>query len=253
VPNRLFSALVWSPRSKDRGLVRALLVWNPIVALGFDVTFGGVHDLLRRWAISLVIADTVTVICFGAVVAGTHLETAVRARRGKGPKARPMAWYFGLSALLLPLALPAGLWAGARFGVLLGEPFRAPDLHNYRLGLAFGAIATMLFFLHHARREAREAALAAEARIRAQAARCRTATTGCASPTASAPPSTSPRAKAAARARGSRSLRRRSRSRPRREAPRPRRRRRAPCARASAPHASRTRRTSSASARRATA
>ena len=36
-------------------MIAALLVWNPIVAVCFNVTFGGTHDFFRRWLVALVI------------------------------------------------------------------------------------------------------------------------------------------------------------------------------------------------------
>jgi two-component sensor histidine kinase len=130
----------------------------PLVAAALDLAFGGPHDFLRRWLIAAVIGDTVCLFCFGGSLLVRELVLVISKRRRVASGATIAlgpAFYFGLSALIMPCVLPIGLLVGARFAGLLGRTYH-PDLGSYRVGLGFGAIMTALFFLHRARAEARE-------------------------------------------------------------------------------------------------
>jgi len=140
-----------------QGLAVSLAFWVPIISGLLDLTFGGWHDFPRRWLVSASIADTVCLLCFGGAILVRELWM-YGARRRNGARPAPklaLGFYFGLSALLMPLALPVGLMVGAVVGGWVGRPYR-PDVANYRIGLGFGAVITALFFLHRARGQARE-------------------------------------------------------------------------------------------------
>lgn len=132
------------------GMLACLVLWIPLAAALLDVVFGGTRDLARRWAVAATIADVVYLLCFATTVA------LVRGYLRLRPRTRPFgaATYFAISALLMPLALPVGLFAGASVAHALGRSYTA-DLGSYRVGLGFGAIITSLFFLWRARSDAR--------------------------------------------------------------------------------------------------
>ncbi len=141
-----------------QGLAACLLLWVPLASAAIDLSFGGSHDFARRWLISASIADTVCLFCFGGSLLVRWILAAVTKKKGDGAEAtKPYgpAFYFGLSALLMPCVLPLGLLVGAYVAGLVGRSY-VPDIRNYRVGLGFGAIMTALFFLHRARSEARE-------------------------------------------------------------------------------------------------
>lgn len=158
-------ASMTAPPSKRKALLWALAVWNPVVVAVVDVTFGGVHDLARRVFVGTVIANTVTVICFGGSVLLQVGAAAWSRRRGRDPQPFGIGSSFALAALLLPAALPVGLHAASLAAPLVGLE-RAVNVHAYRVGLGFGAIVTTLFFLVHARAEARDRVAKVEARAR---------------------------------------------------------------------------------------
>lgn len=152
-PSRALSFL--RPGPGVEGFVVSLVVWVPLIAAALDLAFGGPRDFARRWVISVTIADTVCFLCFGAALLVRQLRLVLAKRRGSIARPGSLAFYFGLSALLMPLMLPVGLLAGARMGAWVGRPYH-PDMGNYRVGLGFGAVMTALFFLHRARAEARD-------------------------------------------------------------------------------------------------
>jgi len=62
--------------------------------------------------------------------------------------------------------LPVGLAVGARLAHYTGASWSISVEHSYRRGIAFGLVITSLFFFQQSRADARDAARAAEARIR---------------------------------------------------------------------------------------
>lgn len=158
-------ASVTAPPSKRKALLWALVVWNPLVVAVVDATFGGVHGLGRRVFVGAVIANTVTVLCFGGSMLLQATAAAWSRRLGRIPRPVGLAKSFALAALLLPAALPVGLHAAALAAPLVGLE-RDVNVRGYRVGLGFGALFTTLFFLVHARSEARERAAQVEARAR---------------------------------------------------------------------------------------
>ena len=136
-----------------QGLAACLVLWVPLVSGALDLTFGGSHDFLRRWLISASIGDTVCFLCFGGALLVRFFVLRLAKRRSS--TSYGAAFYFGLSALIMPLVLPIGLLVGAHVAGLLGRSYR-PDLGSYRIGLGFGAVMCAMFFLHRARADARE-------------------------------------------------------------------------------------------------
>jgi two-component sensor histidine kinase len=141
-----------------------LLFWVPLVAVGLDFLFDGETDL-RHLARTIAIADTVTLLCYGGTLLGHTIVERIARRFGSPLEQRGSAFYFAISILLMPCALPVGLWVGARVGAALHQPYH-PNAARYRISLGFGAITAALFFFQRARAEAREKQDRAESRVR---------------------------------------------------------------------------------------
>jgi two-component sensor histidine kinase len=157
---------LWKPESPAEALAACLLVYNPVVCIGFRLMFGFGEDAVRRWLVSLAIADVVAIQCLLGVTAIVRLEGAVRKARGRPPAERGILWSFLLSTLLMPFALPAGFYAGGLASEALGLSFTPPDFAAYRVGLGFGVLVSGGFFLQRTRADAKDAIVRAEARIR---------------------------------------------------------------------------------------
>jgi two-component sensor histidine kinase len=141
-----------------------MLVWVPLVVLGIELMLGGTRAFGARVVCSGTIAETVCVLCYGAALTVHHLVIRFMKWRGGA------AFDFGLSMLLMPCALPVGLFVGAWASGLVGRPF-TPNANDYRYGIGFGIVIMALFFLHRARAEAKDRVRELEnAHLRAQLA-----------------------------------------------------------------------------------
>lgn len=161
---RRLSALV-RPSSGARALALGLLVWNPLVASAFALTFGGARDFVSNAGFALLIADLVVVQCFAgvAVVRGIERVWAGRAGRSVGPKR--LGAQFVLAAAWIPLALPVAFAVGRFVAQAFGQEWAPLDSRSYRLGVGIGLLLTIVFFFQRRGSEARDAASAAEARV----------------------------------------------------------------------------------------
>lgn len=154
------------PKTALETFIASLVFWNPIIAGGFNVVFGGGHDFLRRWAIATTISEIVAIQCFAFVHVFRWVEQRLRRHRGRAAATRSIGFHFFLAAIMIPLALPLGFAVGRSVARTLGADWESPDFGSYRVGIGFGLVMAALFFFQRSRMEARDATLAAEARIR---------------------------------------------------------------------------------------
>ena len=146
--------------------VASLLFWNPVIAAAITFVLGGTRHFFQDWLISLAIAQVVAVECHLAVRIVRHLEISIHRLRGRAAPVHSTGWYLLLACLMMPLALPLGFAGGGVTARALGLRWGAPDFGSYRIGIGFGLVMAALFFFQHSRAEAREAARAAELRIK---------------------------------------------------------------------------------------
>jgi len=137
-----------------------------VIASALTFVFGGSQGFLKSWLVALAISDVVAVQCFLGVNAIARIERAVAHFRARPVVCRGTGFYFLSAAGLMPLALPLGLVVGSALARQLGASWNFPDVRSYRIGIGFGLIVTALFFFQRSRADAREAARAADARIR---------------------------------------------------------------------------------------
>ncbi|MET0592970.1 MAG: histidine kinase [Polyangiaceae bacterium] len=146
--------------------VASLVFWNPVIAGAFNLVFGGAHDFPRRWAIAMTISELATIQCFAGVYVFRMLEGVYHRRRGRSSPIRSIGFHFLLGGTIMPLALPLGFAGGGLVARVLGADWESPDFRSYRVGIGLGLVVAALFFFQRSRRDARDAALAAEAKIR---------------------------------------------------------------------------------------
>jgi signal transduction histidine kinase len=168
-----------APRTGSGTLLATLAFWNPSLATAITFMFGTSHVLVY-WLATLVIADVVALELYAAALVVRGVVTGI-CRMQHRPPPQGGGWYFLAAVVMLPAALPLGFLAGAAtaksYGVSWGP--RAylvqassygfswgPDLHSYRIAIGFGLAMMMLYAFQRTRREARERAQAAEARIK---------------------------------------------------------------------------------------
>lgn len=154
------------PKTAMETFVASLVVWNPIIAGAFNLLFGGAHDFLRRWAIATTISELATIQCFAGVHLFRWLDRAYALRRGCSSPTRSIGFHFLVGAAIMPLALPLGFAAGGLVARFLGADWESPDFRSYRVGIGLGLLIAAMLFFQRSRMEARNATLAAEAKIR---------------------------------------------------------------------------------------
>jgi two-component sensor histidine kinase len=145
---------------------RSLLFWNPLISGSVTFVFSGTQSFLPSWLISLTIANACMVQCYVAVALFVRGERAYYERRARPVPKHTIGWMFLGSALVMPFSFPLGYAAGGLVAHLLGVEWGAASFRSYRIGLGFGLVIIALFFFQRTRSEAREAARAAEDRIR---------------------------------------------------------------------------------------
>ncbi len=166
-------------RTAIANLLTTLAFWNPALAGAITFMFGTSHVLVY-WLATLVISDVVALELYAAaVVVDAFVHALCRMRNRPPPQSG--AGYLLAAVLVLPAALPLGFLAGAAtakaYGVSWGPRGYGtgvasygfswgPDLHSYRVAIGFGVAVVMLYAFQRTRREAREKAQAAEARIK---------------------------------------------------------------------------------------
>jgi two-component sensor histidine kinase len=146
--------------------VSSFVFWNPIIAGAFNVVFGGTQDFGRRWIIATVISEVAGLQCFAGVWVLRRIESIYYGVRRRAAPARSLGSSFLLAAAVLPLAMPLAFAAGGAVARALGADWESPSFRSYRIGIGFGFAMAAVFFFQRSRLEAREAAHAAEARIR---------------------------------------------------------------------------------------
>ncbi len=150
------------PRTRLQAIGSGVLLYNPLLAVGFTLTFHGVSSSsFRQWLVTLTITNVAMV---QAVVLGGFVEYLLRKRQSLNAAWKP-AHRLIVSIGTLPLVLPLSFRLGSLVSTALGRPWRVADWQDYRIGLAFGLIITALFFYRSARADARERELEAEAKI----------------------------------------------------------------------------------------
>jgi two-component sensor histidine kinase len=154
------------PKTMGQTFVASLVVYNPLIAGAFNVVLGGTHDFARRWLISTAISEVAALQCFAGVHLLCRLEGVYCRLRGRASPPRTIGWCFLLAAVILPLSLPIAFVVGGYVAHRLGVDTGSPTFRSYRVGIGFGFVMAALFFLQRSRVRARDAAHAAEAKIR---------------------------------------------------------------------------------------
>ena len=154
------------PKTATETFVASVVIYNPLIAGAFNVVLGGTHDFGPRLLIATAISEVATVLCFAGVHILRRLEAAYYRHRGRPSPARSIGFNFLLAAAILPLALPLGFLVGAHVAHTLGADWQSPSFGSYRAGIGLGFVVAALFFLQRSRVQARDAAHAAEAKMR---------------------------------------------------------------------------------------
>lgn len=154
------------PTSGGDAIVASLVLYNPVVTAAVVAFVGGGGRPIAVWVRSLAIADVVAVQCIGVVVLVGAVTSALRRRRGQTPSRGSLTRSFLLSCAVTPFALPLGFAAGGAVSRAMGLPFHAPDLGAYRLAVGVGLVISGAFFGLRSRSEAKDAVVAAAAKIR---------------------------------------------------------------------------------------
>jgi two-component sensor histidine kinase len=154
------------PKTAAQAFVASLVLYNPVIAGAFNVILGGTHDFGPRWLIATAISEVAALQCFAGVYILRRLEGAYDRLRGRPSPARSIGFSFVLGAAILPLSLPLGFRVGGYVAETPGADWESPSFGSYRVGIGLGLTMTALFFLQRSRIEARDAAHAAEVKIR---------------------------------------------------------------------------------------
>lgn len=154
------------PKSTRQTLIAGLLLYNPLISAAFTFVLGGGRSFVPSWLVATFIADVTMTLCFAGVMVVRRIDRTIYARRGLAEPKRSLGWSFAVSAAIMPAALPVSFAAAGAVTRALGVEWRGPDFAAYRVGVGFGLVMTLLFFLARARSQAREAEQAAAARIR---------------------------------------------------------------------------------------
>lgn len=157
------------PRSTKNWLpsfARSLLFWNPLISAGVTFVFSGTRAFVPAWLIALTISNVCMLQCYAVVSVLLRLERAYCEWRARPVPTHSVGFMFFLSALAMPLALPLGFAVGGVVARRLGVEWGPASFRSYRVALGFGLVIVTLFFFQRTRTEAREAARAAEDRIR---------------------------------------------------------------------------------------
>ncbi|HMI84588.1 MAG TPA: histidine kinase [Polyangiaceae bacterium] len=154
------------PKSARETFVASLVFYNPLIAGAFNVVLGGTHDFGRRWLIGTAISEVAALQCFAGVYILRRLERTYHRLRGRPSRACSIGSSFLLAAAILPLSLPLGFAVGGYVAHALGRDWGSPSFGSYRVGIGVGFVIAAVFFLQRSRIEARDAAHAAEAKIR---------------------------------------------------------------------------------------
>ncbi len=154
------------PRTGNALFLASLVFWNPLLAGALTFVLGGTHHFLRNWFVSIVISDVVALECFAAAHVVRRLETLLYRLRDRAAPVHSVGWHLLLSGIVMPFAMPLGFLAGGATAGWLGFSWGTPNLGSYRIGIGFGLVIMTLFFFQRTRTEAKDAARAAEARIK---------------------------------------------------------------------------------------
>lgn len=153
-------------KDKLTNYLRVILIWCPIVTILFIFGFGGIDNLSRRFAISMIIACTVATFCFLGSWLIDYLYNLYRAKKGMGAKRDGVFWGVLTSYPFLLPGLYVGFSLAAKFSHAIGYSYQPPSFNDYSAGIIFGIMVSGLFTLFEVLRESKEAKQAAELKFR---------------------------------------------------------------------------------------
>jgi two-component sensor histidine kinase len=154
------------PKTAMEIFIASLVLYNPFFAGAFSVVLGGAHNFGRRWIITAAISEVATLQCCAGVHIFRRLEGTYYRVRGRSSPPRSIGFSFLLAAAILPFSLLLGFAVGGYVAHALGADWKSPSFGSYRVGIGCGFVITALFFFQKSRIAARDAAHAAEAKIR---------------------------------------------------------------------------------------
>ncbi len=159
---------VFSTRSRSLTTIflKTLILWQPLLTLLMCFSFGSLEHIGPRMIQSWVIGTLVTSTCF-LVIASVRGVSAWRASRAGVPvTARSRGWWFSLSLFTMPLGLYLGFKVASLLGPVLGFQGMLATGEDYRFGVFLGALIAAVLFLSRTRADAKEAARAAELKLK---------------------------------------------------------------------------------------
>ncbi|MBK9321613.1 MAG: histidine kinase [Bdellovibrionaceae bacterium] len=146
--------------------LRVILIWCPVVTVLFIFGFGGIDNLPKRFAISMIIASTVASCSFFGSLLVISLYNFYRAKRGQELKKDGYLWGALTS---FPFILP-GLYLGfsfaAKYSEAIGYSYDPPRFNDYSAGVIFGIMVSGLFTLFRVIQESKAEKQAAELKFR---------------------------------------------------------------------------------------
>lgn len=159
-------SLTHSEPTLRQAYLKSILVWNPLITLGFSLLFSLSSHFFRNWLFSLLISSLVSSFCLSSVRGYILLERSWAAFRGLEYRRRRRYWYYLVSLFAMPLGLYLAFSvAGFLFG-RVGIPVEVPSLADYRNGVLIGTLIAGVFFLSKMVGDARESARSAELKVK---------------------------------------------------------------------------------------
>lgn len=145
---------------------RVIFIWCPVVTILFIFGFGGIDNLSRRFAISMIIAMTVASSCFLGSWAVNYLYNSYLSKRGRPPKQDGLFWGVLTSYPFLLPGLYLGFKFAGNFSDFTGYTWTPPSFNDYSSGVIFGIMVSGLFTLFEVIRKSKEDKQAAELKFR---------------------------------------------------------------------------------------
>jgi len=145
-----------------KNLLKLTLIWCPVVSLLFNIGFGELDDLSRRFLVSMIIACTTASICLTGSELVSLIEKTLLKKLGRPIPSRGYFWGVLISYIFLVPGLYLGFNLAGAYSEALGRTWSGPNFENYSSGLISGIMISVLFLLFEVMREAKEAKREAE-------------------------------------------------------------------------------------------